>query len=416
MRISKFLTTPLMSAVLAALASAGVDVLGKPQLGTFATIQEAIDAASEGDVLIVEDGIYPGFTITNKSLCVIGATGALVEVQGTCTIRNLGPARRASLVGVSATAFQNANGVARPGLELLDNLGSVRLQNCTFTGAKPQFQPGSSTPPSGSGADVTRSAKVLFTRCMLFGRSVGMWSGEVPRAAGAGLNSLDSAVALYECVARGGEGSVESYPSGGEGGPGCRVSGWGVFASGSSIEGGRGGGGDYIGCTSSGDGGDGLVITDGQAQLYDTAIVRGAAGSFFTCTPGVGGQRVVASAAVVNEFDTRHRSLGGPRYVNDNSQTSFQFTGRPGDTVFLLVGSQPVFTYMAGSAGISTIRQPWVPLPVGVVGPSGSLNIPYTLPDITSPQAGFPRYFQALAINGQQQFLSTPIQVLVINT
>lgn len=127
MRISKLLTTPLMSAVLAALASAGVDVLGKPQLGTFATIQEAIDAASEGDVLIVEDGIYPGFTITNKSLCVIGATGALVEVQGTCTIRNLGVRRRASLVGVSATAFQNANGVARPGLELLDNLGCGAL-------------------------------------------------------------------------------------------------------------------------------------------------------------------------------------------------------------------------------------------------------------------------------------------------
>lgn len=416
MRLPNFLAASLMSTVLATLASAGVDVLGKPQLGTFPTIQGAIDLAADGDILIVGSGAYPGFTIDNKSLSVFAAPGASVQVQGTCEVRNLGPNRRVALVGLSASATQGFQGLRRAGLELADNLGSVRLQDCSFTGSRPQWLPGAPLGPSGSGADVARSSKVVFTRCTLLGRDLGLWSGETARTGGEGLNALDSAVALYECSLRGGRGSEESYPRGGNGGAGCRVGGWGLFASGTTIEGARGGGGDYLGCTRSGDGGDGLHITDAQARLFDTAIIRGSAGAFFTCTSGVGGRRVVASGASVMEYGTQHRSLGGPRFANDNSLALLRFTGRPGDSVFLLVDTLPTFTFLFELAGVATVRQPWLPIPVGVVGPSGTLDFSYAIPDITTAQPGSLRYFQALVVNGQEQCLSTPFQMLVINT
>lgn len=318
-------------------------------------------------------------------------------------------------MGLVVTAVQAPNGPRQAALVLTDNLGSVRLQGCSFLGSLPQSVAPAPLAPSGAGAVITRCSKVMFTRCDLKGRDVGFWTGAPPRAGGEGLNSKDSAVALYECVVRGGRGSGETYPSGGDGGAACIVSGWGLFASGTTMEGARGGNGDYFGCTSSGDGGDGLSIVDGQAQLYDTAITRGPAGSFYTCVSGVGGRRIAASGSVVNEFSTNHRSLSGPRVGSDNTQITFNFTGRPGDTVFLMVGSQATFSYLPNFAGISTLRLPWLPIPVGTVGPSGSLTIPYPIPDIQSPQAGFVRYFQAYAVNGQQQFLTSPHQVLVFN-
>ena len=48
-------------------------------------------------------------------------------------------------------------------------------------------------------------------------------------------------------------------------------------SAGSSLHGGNGGGGDYLGCTTSGDGGDGLVAVDAQVKLLADTILAGAA-------------------------------------------------------------------------------------------------------------------------------------------
>ncbi len=408
------LSSTLVALVFAgAAARADVDVLGKPHLGSFSSIQAAVDAAGQGDVLLVGAGTYGGFVIHNKGLTVMALPGAEVEIDGWCEIRNLGPARTASLVGLRTLGPSYWQ--VQPGLRLVDNLGVVRLQGCTFVGTRSSQSFGS--PASGAGALVTRSSKVVFTRCMLFGRDLGLYSGEMPRAGGPGLESEESQIALYECLVRGGRGSEESYPAGGAGGAGCRVSGWGVFASGTTIEGGRGGGGDYIGCTTSGAGGHGLMLTDATAQLYDTDIVRGAAGQFYTCSPGMGGRKLVLNNGTVNDFNTAHRSLGGPLETVDNFTLWLNVQGRPGDSVELLVSDRPVFTFLEEFSGVSTLPQPWSPMPVGTIDASGSLSVPHFIADQTWPQAGRVLWYQAVMTDTQQRrFLSTPIQVLVRNT
>lgn len=393
-------------------AHADVSILGKPHLGVFSSIQAAVDAAAQGDVLEVSDGIYDGFVIHNKSLTVIGAPGEIAEVQGTCEVRALGPVRAVSLIGLLVSSAPTI--APQPGLRLLDNLGSVRVQACTFVGS--YASPGFGPPSAGAGAEVVRSSKVIFTRCMLFGRDLAFLSGEAGRPGGVGLDALDSQIALYECLVRGGRGSEESYPAGGAGGDGCRVAGWGVFASGTTIEGGRGGGGDYLGCTTGGAGGNALVIEDASAQLYGSDLVRGPAGAFYTCTPGMHGRRVVATNANVNEFASSHRALGAAVESSDNAVVTLNVVGEPGDSVELLVASRSVFAYSGALSGVSTIPQPWTALPVGTIGASGALAVPYFIVDQTWPQAGRMMNFQAVLTNGaQQRFLSTPIQMLVHN-
>ena len=400
---------------LSAPAWAGVSVLGKPQLGVFPTVQGAVDAAVDGDVLLVSAGFYPGFTITNESLTVMAESGAEVNIQGTCTVRDLSFARRVQLFELNvapATSF----GAARPALELLDNVGQVRAQGCTFTGGRPASSSVVGL-PGGPGAEIARSQRVTLTRCMVFGCTMGFWSGEAPRAGGDGARSLDSAVAFYDCIVRGGVGSEESSPAGGVGGAGMRVDGWGVFAASSAIRGGKGGGGDYNGCTAAGNGGDGLVISEAQAQLFGTTIDAGLGTGYFSCFPGVSGARTVTSNAVLNESSVYHRSIAAPALVSDQSTVTLNIQGKPGDTVYLLVTQRPTFLYKPALSGVLAIPAPLAPLPVGVIGPSGTLSVPYALPDLQGPQPSFLRVFQTLSVDvAARSFLSSSIAVVVENT
>jgi len=394
-------------------AQADVTIVGKPQLGVFGTIQSAVDAAAQGDVIEVSDGIYGSFVIHNKALTVMALPGDLVEVDGTCEVRALGPARVVSLIGLLATGVGLT--APEPGLRLVDNLGSVRVQGCTFLGSYTSGSFGA-PPRAGTGVEMARCSKVVFTRCMLLGRDMAYYSGLAGQPGGIGLDAVDSQVALYECVVRGGRGSTESYPTGGAGGDACRVSGWGLFASGTKIEGGRGGSADYFGCTTGGNGGNALVIEDASARLYDTELLRGAAGSFFTCSPGMAGRRFVSNNGLVQEYDSAHRSLGGPVASSDNAFVTLNFVGEPGDCVELLVSTRSVFTYSAAFSGVSTTPQPWAPVALGTIGASGTLSVPYFIADQVWPQAGRTMNFQAVVTDVQQQrFFSTPIQVLVRN-
>ncbi|MCA9002114.1 MAG: hypothetical protein KDB61_09335, partial [Planctomycetes bacterium] len=66
-------------AALASLTTAHADVLhvgSNP--GDFADIQSAINAASEGDTILVEPSQYDGFTVDGKSLTIIPSQVAAV--------------------------------------------------------------------------------------------------------------------------------------------------------------------------------------------------------------------------------------------------------------------------------------------------------------------------------------------------
>jgi hypothetical protein len=75
--------------LLAPPARADVLVVDASGGGDFSSLQAAIDAALDGDVLLVRSGAYGALTVDGKALDVFADSGALVRVSGSSTLRNL---------------------------------------------------------------------------------------------------------------------------------------------------------------------------------------------------------------------------------------------------------------------------------------------------------------------------------------
>src|SRR4029079_1068647 len=78
-----------------------VDGTGAP--GTFATIQSACDASSDGDTVLVKAGTYATFALVNKGITVSAYPGASVHVTGCIRIRSLNAGKTAVLIGLTTT-------------------------------------------------------------------------------------------------------------------------------------------------------------------------------------------------------------------------------------------------------------------------------------------------------------------------
>ena len=407
------------AAFLLLITSARGDVIVLGQPGSHATLQAAIDAAQDGDVLLIEPGTYTGFTIDDKALTLLPTSPGNINVNGLCKVRNLSARRAVSISGLFLKApTSTSSTIFHPGLTLEDNSGHVRLQQCTLQGGKTSFSSFSSL-PAGPGLRVLNSPQVFVTECRLIGADYGYASGYNPRSGGDGLRSTNSGVALYGGSLFGGDGSEESYPKGGKGGAGCFVEEWGLFAAGTTLNGGQGGGGDYIGCTEAGDGGDALVVSNAQARMLDSALTPGAPGGFFTCTPGVPGQPIVNTGGVVQLIPGAARALVGPTRTTDNATTSFVVGGQPGDKVWLLRSPQPAYHYYPSMHGVAGVRYPWLLtlLPAGTIGPLGTLDLQLTLGNLGGLEPGWIWYLQALCEDaGGLRFLSNPLTLLVENT
>lgn len=404
--------------LLATSAAADVTILGQP--GSYSTIQAAIDAASDGSVIEIEPGFYAGgFSILDKSLTLVVQPEGHVQVSGLAEVRDLSSQRSVSIVGLTITAPTSTwAGIIHPGLTVQNNAGHVRLQDCYLRGGRTPFDYAYPT-PSGPGLRVIGSPRVFVTRCTLMGREYGFASGELLRSGGDGIYSSNSAVALYGSEAFGGDGSHETYPAGGTGGAGIRVEGWGLFASGSSAQGGMGGGGDYIGCTDGGDGGHALILDGSQVHRLHTKLSPGSAGNFYTCNPGSSGQEIDNSGGVVQTVAGSARGLTGPVRTTDQATTLFTVTGEPGDTVWLLRSRHPGFQYYPALRGIAAIPYPWAMsyVPAGTIGAGGSLDVSLTLSDLVGPQPAWTWTLQALISDSSSQgHLSNPVVVVIENT
>ena len=403
---------------LCAIARAGgVQIVDKPGLGIFPTIQAAIDAASDGDVLVVAKGSYPGFTVDGKGLWVLALpthpTGT-TSVSGTVTVRNLPASSTLVLAGLKITGASSSF-QANPGVRLENGAGSIVLRECVIKGGA--LMTGFSSPPASPGVSLSGCPRVFFVGCSIYGAD-GCWcSGYPGQAGGTGLESLDSAIALYDCIVKGGQGGEEGSPAGGDGGAGCRVTNWGIFLSGTSIAGGTGGGGDYIGCNTSGSGGDALVVTGAQALILDSTLTAGPAGNF-GCWYGSPGQALVATGSSVVNLPGTRKKLTAPWLAGDASALPLSLTAQAGDAFYFLFARGPTFMPQPSVNGVWAVPPPVgaaAPL-LGIVPAGGSLQVPLQIRDLGgSPVAT--RYFgQGHCEDGSgTQWLTSPLHLVVLD-
>lgn len=383
----------------------GVRIVDPSGARDFPNIQSAIDAAIDGDVLLVAAGSYPGFTLDAKSLSILGVpAGAQVVTTGGVTVQNL-VGKRAVLCGLSAGQLSVSNCT-----------GDLAFQGCTFVG-----------PPVSTGAPATThrvegSHGVVFAGCTLVGGPAAACVGcPVGFTGGAGLRLSNSTIAADGCTIQGGKGGYTAHDTG-RGGNGMEVAtqSW-CFASDCSFVGGDSGNGPTCGGGTGawcGIGGDGLVVDSGcEFHALANGYVGGTDGT--GCCPWLGpGAGYVCATAACDFLPGAARRFQMPYLSIDRAPWNLSVAGVPADQIFLNRSLAPVFQYEPALSGVCTsVLPPFATVaPAGVLPASGMLAVSLRQRLLPEDVLARVHYLQGWVIEaGGAIVLGSPMHVVSLN-
>lgn len=234
-----------------------VHVVDATGAGDYLTIQQAVNGATDGDLLLVRPGSYPSFVVDDLDIVIVADGGAVTT--GTIRARNLSEGKVLVLDGLDAQGAQSSSPSSSRGGWFINCEGSIRVQHCAFQAADSNS---SSAENGWEGVVVEDCNDVSFTSCDMGG---GVDSGSYienassPIKGGTGLQISSSLVSMYASNVLGGDGHAANTWDAGAGGDGARVVGDShLLAHSSDIRGGDGGGTSFD-YGWGGDGGAGLV-------------------------------------------------------------------------------------------------------------------------------------------------------------
>ncbi len=366
------------------------------------TIQDAVDSAAAGDIVLVKSGSYPGFTVDAKSVVISADLGHVVTVAGQVVVQNIGAAQS---VAISGLAIQAPSMSGQTALACANSAGPILIENCDALGA------GFLLFVIGGCAVVSHCAQVSITDCSF---------ALEPNSGPLDAMSIDhSNVAMYDCIAIGGNGR-DSFVTGARA---VRVDAGFLLVSGSTLTGGTGANGTSspIVCTNGGNGGIGLEAVFGATVRRLDSLFQGGPGG----APGIGppgcaaGSQGAASttsggATVIQMlFPARHYAIPSP--AREGAAATLTFTGFANDNVFgfFSIAQSPAYSFLM--KGMLVPAPPQLVLTIGPLPPSGVLSIPVVLPpDLTVD--GVVLYEQALFHNPVGGFvLSNPRLGIVLD-
>ncbi len=387
-------------------AFGGVRIVDSSGDRVFTTLQAAVDAASNGDVLLVGAGNYAPFTLTGKALSILAVPGAQVAVLGRISIHDVA---QGSIVirGLAAVGTFDLEA-----LTISNVAASLEFDACSFVGGVGEAGPGGA--PAPNGANVSAASKLAFVGCTLGGSPGGddLSNHATGHDGGRGAKFTSSNVALYECTLSGGVGG-EGDDIGGNGGIGCSTTSGFLFTSKSRFTGGDGGVGDFvfngIGANALYNGYSGPAST---VWALDTLFVGGTG---YCGNPGCHFQADGVGGSPITTIAGSARKLAANAVQSDALALVATFTGQPGDKVWFELAPRDGFHANFGDAGVWIPRYPSPLGFAGTVGASGTLSIHVDLASLGASTVTRALFGQALAIDATgKRFLSTPIQVQVL--
>lgn len=396
--------TAFVSAVVASSSLAIADVRVVSSSGPYTTIQSAITAAADGDMLLVKPGTYTSFILNAKSLTIVADTGGAVNIPGACIVRNLTASQHAVLSGLTIAVPDNSSGTVGSwaGLLVTNNAGEVRVNACTAIGG------------AGAGGDgvqvASNSGGVVLVGCTARGgrgEDAPVLFGGPPERGGSGVDCRDSRVALYDCTITGGRGG-DGFDNSAQGGNGVwlrtSTAASGLFASGCQITGGRGGDdweNSLAEFTNPGWGGNGLELDGGtHAQFVACSFAGGAPGVGLFCTPvgyPPGPGLATHGTGSMFTFNTTKVVLGAPTVMRESSSLPITVAGHPGDRAYLFVSRGTSFNALPSWRGVLLTQNATPPrtMILGTIPPSGVLSASLAIPDLGPGVAARDTFLQA---------------------
>ncbi len=416
-------TSALAVLALASLARSDVRVVNPaPGSGApYTTIQAAVNAGVDGDVILVKPwSNYAGFTVLDKALTIVGdpGTNPLPRVVGTVHVLSLGTTR--TLVIAKLRLEPPAQGTPVTALNIANDDGQVRIQQCTIAGAQGTWVDDPSDPggygmgsPGGHGVEISNCAGgIAFGDCTLSGGWGGMVGGTGASDGGHGgdgVHATSARVVLYDCSVRGGRGGDGSYV-GGDAGLGMLsdtgASPNALFASNTTFLGGNGGIAEDLGCFNcgpGGDGGDGLRVQAGSLFVSLGCTFTGGFGALGHPTSGTNGQGLVNNGTMVPLAPSRVK-LSAPTLVRAATTMTLTVNADPGDSIFLFRSTRTTFLglvswrgfWLAKPLGPTPETKP--PTPFVVVPGSGQVSVNIAAPYLEPGQQERTEFFQAYRV------------------
>lgn len=354
---------PLLAPVLLSLPASAqaIHVVDAAGGGDFTSLLVAVQAAGDGDLLLVRAGLYiGGFTIDGRSLTIAAETGATPRVVaagggGTpthVTVSNLAAHQSVVLQGLELEV--------RNGLRVEDCAGPVLLQDCRVEVLD---------------FSTTHALRVRFSQ------SVTVVDTELDATAvnasafsdGSAVHEESSTVFLHGCDLAGGSGIDGSVSlgifDGTDGLSGLSLWGGRVVAVGCTIRGGPGGLGAFggLGCAAAGDGGAALHAFTAppfgsgappEVVLLGTTLVRGPGGGAPPqCAPGSPGPATaVDPTGSLLQPAVAARSFAADGLVQDGALLTLTYHGAP-------------FDFVAVAYSVTAGNPVWVPDVLGALHP-----------------------------------------------
>jgi hypothetical protein len=377
--------------------------------GPYTTIQAAVDAAGDGDIVLVESGSYSGFSIADKGVSVIANAGASVVVTSGIAISDLAVTRHVALhnlrVTVAWPTFADA-------LQLTNNQGSIRVEECALPGSADFF----SHTVGSRGAAITSSGDVAFARCDLLG-------GFCPVNGGSGLVLVQSNAALFDTRAVGSTGGSKSRDgtcAANAGGIGAwLVSGSQLHAWSASFIGGDGGSASTAsfgfcgGCADGGWGNSGLHIETGNSAVALYSRFRGGkAGKAWGACGADGGAGAGVTGLTPTVIFGRGMRTESIQPMHEGATVSTTIHGTPGDNVWLLRGDNTA--YRVRSYGVQLVDPVGPPTLLGTVGSNGTLAAVVAAGDLAPGAQGRVEFLQTLHVSGTWT-LGSPMTLVTLD-
>lgn len=403
------LLTTLAFASLTKPVIAGVIVVNTAGGADFTAIQPAIDAASDGDTILVKTGSYAGFTIDGKGVVVVEDASANVQIQSTIVVRNVPLASRVVLNGLKVRPPARSNQSAF-GLRAQNNAGAIRLHQCDIAGGNgADGAPDCSTilhaSPGSVGMQFESSPDVAFTECYAWGGKGGNHGCPLFENPGNGADAVacqsSRVVAYMSEFFAGDTGTGGDRPA--TGGDGLQVdAASGAFVCGSLVLGGRGSNPtfDARGCWPAGNGGAALHWFGTPSFLWRLAgvLTGGAGGS----TPGCSNQGMQGAATLGSgspfTFAVSPLALQAPSVAREGQMIAITFVGDPGDIVGLFEGDDTAFLGLAQWRGFRLVADspgPERSIKFGTIPANGTLTRSFHVPMLPSGVESEVLYMQA---------------------